>query len=632
MRRLWAFCVRIVLLTATGLFGFASLLLGIQFPPFGCIALLGIAWRTFRPPRQLSDAYGSAAFADRRDVDRGAMLNETGLILGRQGLLPRPTRRQALGSLVNPLVDSEQAAHDCFAAFLGQRSDGFIRVPDPVHLLTVSPAGGGKTTNTLAPNLFSYNGNCVVVDPKGELFKLTAEHRHKRFGHRIVRLDPARLYGPGDCLNPLDWIDPRQLDFIDRCRDLANMLVTRTGLEHEAHFLDSAENVIAAFTAYICATEGNPAARNLRGVRTFLASRDLYNGSLLRMQENENFYGILQQFGQSLTWHVDRELGSVMSTVQRQTNIFDSPLVAAATERSSFDPRELRTGRMTIYLIVPAQYLTVWSALQRMYLGTLLRRTTEGTATEANPVLFLIDECAHIGKMRALEEAVTLMRGMGIRLWLFFQSLDQLEKCFGESASTVLDNLATQQYFAINSYATAEAISKRMGDSTIAIVSENDNTGASVPVGGNTPHQQPGSRNWGRGSTTSEHGRALLRPDEVLRLPEHVTMVFHKNMRPILAERIRYFADPAFRQRLWRGYGTGQPRRLGFFGMVLALAMLLVSGLFAGFACSVPTPQHWPTGNRSPIERTPLDDEVDALRESVLRHRAEAEAWQGRSR
>ena len=70
--------------------------------------------------------------------------------------------------------------------------------------------------------------------------------------------------------------------------------------------------------------------------------------------------------------------------------------------------------------------------------------------TEKNPVLFLVDEAAHIGKMQALEDAVTLMRGMGIRLWLFFQSIEQLKKCFGDNAGTVLDNLATQQYFSIN--------------------------------------------------------------------------------------------------------------------------------------------------------------------------------------
>ena len=112
---------------------------------------------------------------------------------------------------------------------------------------------------------------------------------------------------------------------------------------------------------------------------------------------------------------------------------------------------ELRTGRMTVYLITPADKMVVWSGLLRMWLGSLLRIITRGKPTEKNPVLFLVDEAAHIGKMQALEDAVTLMRGMGIRLWLFFQSIEQLKKCFGDNAGTVLDNLATQQFISIDS-------------------------------------------------------------------------------------------------------------------------------------------------------------------------------------
>ena len=157
---------------------------------------------------------------------------------------------------------------------------------------------------------------------------------------------------------------------------------------------------------------------------------------------------------------------------------------------------------MTVYLITPPDKMVVWAGLQRLWLGCLLRIITRGVPTEKNPVLFLVDECAHIGQMQALEDAVTLMRGMGIRLWLFFQSIEQLKKCFGDNAGTVLDNLATQQYFSITSYETAEAMSKRIGDETIVIRTEGDNRGTSTPIGGDG--KNPGSRN--SGSNTNYFG------------------------------------------------------------------------------------------------------------------------------
>ena len=328
----------------------------------------------------------------------------SGKLLARPGPDPRPgrshaarpTKGQALRSLLSPRVPSEWAVRLCSAAFLGSRRAGdFIRINDFVHLATFAPAGGGKSVSVLVPNLLSYDGNCVVIDPKGELFKLTAEHRQKQFGHTIVRLDPARLYGPGaDSFNPFDWIDPKRPDFIDVCRDLANMLVVRTGKEMDPHWCDSAENVICAFIAYICALEGNPAARNLRGVRAQIASRENYARALEVMQQHDGFYGVLEELGHSLTWHVDKELGSrhdacpaVHQHLRRSAGRRMHRLDAASIRC------ELRTGRMTVYLITPADKMVVWAGLQRLWLGCLLRIITQGVPTEKNPVLFLVDEC-----------------------------------------------------------------------------------------------------------------------------------------------------------------------------------------------------------------------------------------------
>jgi type IV secretion system protein VirD4 len=349
-------------------------------------------------------------------------------------------------------------------------------------------------------------------------------------------------------------------------------------LEHEPHFNDSAENIICTFIAYVCALEGNPAARNLRGMRTQVASRENYLSAVERMQKVEEFSGVLQELGGSLNWHVERELGSVMSTTMRHTHIFASPLVEESTSSTTCDLRELRTGRMTAYLMVPGDKLVVWAALLRVWLGCILRIVTEGVPTEKNPVLFMCDETAHIGRMQALEDAVTLLRGSGIRLWLFFQSIDQMQKCFGPNAATVLDNLATQQYFAINSYETAETLSKRIGVTTIPVRSTGDNTGLSWAIGG-----EGGNRSTGDSVTISETGRRLLLPEELLVLREDVSLVFHRHSPVIFAELIKYYSDPAFA----RG-GTNRTPRLGFGDAVLAVAALLLALVIASFALSLP--------------------------------------------
>ena len=61
-------------------------------------------------------------------------------------------------------------------------------------------------------------------------------------------------------------------------------------------------------------------------------------------------------------------------------------------------------------------------ALMRTWIGCTLRLTTQGVPSEKNPILFLLDEAGHLGHMQLLQDAVTVMRGYGIRLWFFFQS------------------------------------------------------------------------------------------------------------------------------------------------------------------------------------------------------------------
>jgi type IV secretion system protein VirD4 len=585
IRRMWAFLCRVILLMALGIFTINAVIVGLTFPWFGAVALAGAAWRKTRRGFHVSGNFGTARLANLADVIRGKCLCDSGWIMGRLGFVAPPTRRQAIRSLLSPTVKSEMACRQFVAAFRGSRwrGDGFIRISDGIHAATFAPAAGGKSVSVLVPNLLSHPGNCVVVDPKGELFSLTAEHRRKKFGHKIVRLDPALLCGPGaNGFNVFDWIDPRASDFIDICRDLANMLVVSTGKELDPHWNDSAENVIAAFIAYVCACEGVPECRNLRGMRTLIASRQNFGFALEAMQKNEDFFKVLQQLGYQLAWHVDRELGSVMTHAQRHTNIFDSPLVVDSTSITDWDPAELRTGRMTVYLVVPADKLVVWAGLQRLWLGCILRIITRGVPTEKNPVLFLVDEAAHIGRMQALEDGITLMRGMGIRLWLFFQSLDQLNKCFGDHAATVLDNLATQQFFAINSYETAEAISKRIGDETVIVRTDGGNSGTSWSTG---VKSDGGSRNTGTSVTTSETSRRLFKPEEILTLHESVGIVFHKNNPVILCQLIKYYSDKAFR----RG-GTGRTRGLGLGEMVLALTLLALSGICTALVARLQVP------------------------------------------
>lgn len=590
-----AFTCRVTLMAACGCFLLGAVIAGLQLPGFALLVLAGLVARKRHFDRQNGGhAHGTARLADFRDLYENGLLGEgDALILGRAGYTAPPPRWYALRTLFSaPRSQSAFAVRLFLAAFFGRHwgHSAIIRLRRFVHLVTFAPTGRGKGVGVLVTNLLSYLGSCVVTDPKGELFGLTGEHRRGKFGHRVVRLDPFALGGPGsDTFNPFDLIEIDSPHLLDMCRDLANMLVVRTGKEHDPYWNDSAELILTAFIAFVAACERTPEHRNLQTVRDLVSSRDSYAKAVKAMQESDACGGMLRRFGQLLSWYVDRELGSVLTSVQRHTTFLDSPVVAANTARSSFDPRALRQVPMTVYLCLPHDRLVTLAPLQRMWIGCLLRAVALGGANEHNPVLFLLDEAGHLGHIEALEDAVTLMRGYGVRLWFFFQSVGQLTECFGERAGVFLDNIDTQQFFGINAMESADVISKRMGDATIRTESRQRGTSYSYSDGSGGGQPSPGQHSTSDSLTVSEMARRLFKPEEIIRQPEDLTIIFHRNLPPILGKLMKYYEAPEFRNG-----GTGSPRGLGRAAGVIAVACLLAGGWVVSVAANLPVPQPIP--------------------------------------
>lgn len=575
--------LRSLLQLACACIGVGLFLIGMRVPFMFLLVAAGVVWNRFRRVAASGWSHGTARLATLSDLIRSNMLGDDGLILGTTGTMQRPSFREGLSALWSARTSPVLASYLFLSAFGGKRwvADRMIRLHTFTHLLTCSKTGGGKGVSVLIINLLSYIYSCVVCDPKGELFFASARHRRDKFKHHIIRLDPFGLCGPGsDTLNPLDFVDDKADDFLDQCRDLADMLIMRSGTEPDPHWNDSARLVLTAFIAYICACEEKPEKRTLDAVRDLVSCRHTFAKAVEWMQTVESHGGVVQRLGHSLTWFVDRELGSVLSTVQRHTEFLDGPLIQKNTTDSTFDPCWLRTGRVTIYLVLPEDKLETLAPLMRLWIGVILRTITRGKPSERNPVLFLLDEAAHIGKIRILETAVTLMRGMGIRLWFIFQSINQLKECYGDKAKTILDNIDTQQYFGVNSIEAAEEISKRIGDTTISLASYGENSGDSRQRG--ETGQNSSGVSSGRNSNISQTGRRMIKPEELLVAPEDVAWVFHRNLPVIPARLIKYYDHPAF-----RGGGTGNQPGLGRKAIENAVCLLLISILFAATAVSL---------------------------------------------
>lgn len=352
------------------------------------------------------------------------LLDHGGLILGRT---TRRHDRQSAGFVrfdVQPEMEEE---------WLTDKDEG--------HLLTIAPTGAGKGTSQVIPALLSWKGPAIVVDVKGENFHVTARRR-REMGQDVILLDPFKVTGAeSHGFNPLDAIDPYGDDVLGGCAELAaRIAVDRSHLD--AFWDDRARQTLTAFIAYVLMESPKP-HRNLSEVRYLLNQSDKNLELTLESMENSKADFVAQSHAVLSTAEA-KVRASIVSTAQRSVEIFRHTSVARSMDRTDFDLEAIRDGKpMTIYIVIPPYRLHDAAPLLRLWIGSLLGLIAHRTALPEIPALLLLDEAAQLGRLQEFLTAITLMRGYGIKVWSFWQDIEQIEQCYPGCSRTILNNCTT---------------------------------------------------------------------------------------------------------------------------------------------------------------------------------------------
>jgi type IV secretion system protein VirD4 len=535
--------------------------------PYAWMAAVAIAILLLCKRARHWTAFGTARWADVADLPH--MLEGNGLIVGH--ISGKLSRTEGLKGLFDSRLPDRNAVERFLQSLNRKQPENLVRLTQAVHTAVFAPTGVGKGVSCIIPYLQTMPDSAVVVDPKGENYRITSDAR-RRLGHRVVRLDPFGMCGAGsDTFNPLEFIDRDSPTALDECRDLAEALVVRTGQEKEPHWCDAAEIWIAAMTAAVVAFAEDE-DKNLQSVRALLTNPEKMQAAIKLMCESDLWEGMLSRLGHQLTNFKDKELSSTLTTTNRFLRFLDTIAVSDSTKKSSFNPADLLTGRMTLYLIMPPEHMRAQSALLRLWIGSMLRAVVKGGLQEKTKVTFILDEAASLGHMEALDDAVDKYRGYGVRLQLYYQSLGQLKRCWPDGQDQTLLSNVTQVFFGVNDQTTAEYVSNRLGEGTIIITSGGTSTGTSQQTSPEGKNSSSSSRNVN--DNWQQHGRKLLKPEEVTALDPRVAITLTPGVPPICTWLVRYYEK-----------GFRIPRRMGLVRMIFdTLCMfILAAGLAAMF-------------------------------------------------
>lgn len=407
---------------------------------------------------------------------------------------------------------------------------------EDTNLLTCAGPGAGKGVSSVIPNLLTFPGSAVVIDPKGELASMTAQYRKQELGQKVIVLDPARTanvpeelrgtYNPFESLNAATrgtatdaqaiasgivvpnprasdpYWDVTALDFIQSC--ILYMLVRYPRSQQTLMKLreTTALGNREAFDDWVNELKtGNP---------EFSPSlADAFEHFLLELDSVTEFGGIVRETAAKLARAPDNTRGSILATVGSHMDFLKAEELWDVLQPSSDPQRTFRLDELrrqdrplTVYLCLPVHMIPrqgQWFRIILSQITQFLERT--GSAFDKrkhHPVLLMMDEFFQLGPIPTITNTLTYSRSSGLRIWLITQDLNQLKKNYPQDWETIVGACGIKQFFGVNDHFTAEYISKLVGEEEIEVPSISMSRSMTKTDG------ESGSRTEGRSTTHTE--------------------------------------------------------------------------------------------------------------------------------
>lgn len=352
---------------------------------------------------------------------------------------------------------------------------------DDRHICTIATSRAGKGRSVIIPNLVTWRGSALVIDPKGQNALVTALARGKGgkglthpLGQTVRILDPLGVIGDPllqDCkarFNPLAGLDPGADDYAERVELIADALVVPDTKAKDNFFDTSARVIISGLIDYTVMSRDIPKEdKHLGTVRDLLIHPD---GPPLESdpQADPPFRGMdemggLAQAAASLVLQAGKNArGDVIATAISHTKWLDSTGMRRTLAASDFSLHDLNNGATTIYLVLPPQYLEIHSRFLRLFVNLALHAAAEGRKRK-HATLFLLDEFYALGRLQQLSKAAGILAGFGVKLWPIIQNLGQVQELYPQNWETFMGNAGIWQAFAMNDQTTARYLSERLG-------------------------------------------------------------------------------------------------------------------------------------------------------------------------
>ena len=403
-----------------------------------------------------------------------------------------------------------------------------------LNTIVVGGSGSGKTLFYVLPNLLQANSSYFVLDPKGEILRMTGTYlESKEYEIRVLDLVHPNL---SHCYNPFNYLNTNR----DVARLVENLFTSLNDGENKSTdpFWDEASKMFLMSLVYLTRDEAPEEERNM-GLIPELIRAGAVKG------DDENYESALEIlinrlalvnpnhpaviYFQNYRIAASKTMKSVAITLASKLKDFNDEDIIKLTMTDELDLKSLGTKKVAIFAIISDSDSSMDFLMTTLYtqmfqvLYDLADFEYHGRLPV--PVEFIMDEFANVSIPKDFERKVATMRSRGISVSIILQGLSQISKKYEKIWEIITGNCDEFLYLGGNEQYTHEYISKIIGKETIDTLSDSKSSGT-------------------RGGFSTNHqvqGRELLQASEVRLLDNNKAIFLLKGERPVMDFKFNIF-------------------------------------------------------------------------------------------
>lgn len=298
------------------------------------------------------------------------------------------------------------------------------------HVIVFGGSGSGKSSCIAIPSLNTYHGGVFCIDIKdgGELRQKSTPSFHPV----IHILQPGNKDSMG--YDPYLFVNKHNPEA--GIKEIAYALIP-TNVKNPADFWTMNEQRYLMAALYFCYASGQTFIESCRTIYA-LSEKEL----LEKIRKSDCRFA---REGMSDFYNMAEEtLSGIVAGVGNAITTFvtDKDILDIFSKSTVITPQHLLMGQR-IFVCIPEHKLDVYKEVLQLIISQFLRWFEQLPVDKTQPVLFVLDEFARLGRYDRLINGLATLRSKKVTIMILTQSVSQLDSIYGsENRKVMIDNCA----------------------------------------------------------------------------------------------------------------------------------------------------------------------------------------------